>query len=433
MAARLPTDQIQQYKDSEEEKIAQEMLDVFLTDKSGFNFFNLVIRNTNAREGSSFTDASISLQVLDDVNLLRNDLVESYPKCGCVGIKDILQEAILRNFSRDGVDAVEKDPDYRPAFFALLEFLRGRNTHAKAIEKLFNSRGKKKPLVMTALAHHLFSQLVPGKEYEVDRYAKDIPKTCQCGCNANISAGNTSVGSQGTWHGKVDILLNHTIPVSVLQEQSVNEDDEIDSESTDENEGESEIKKRKIDKGNYDVKQGGSKQTEQKDKIDSCEIPVKVKSCKADEKVLYCTKVLKQIFAEAITNSFAQVHMNPNSLSNFLIPTFGATSEHITICLYDSENDYLLYNTQEIYLWTAQNKLNITAIMIIWLFLNFTVFTSKNLHSFVKLDKSGLHEELGQFLELYKKAETRGNYVSWTPYLHYSDVVPKFYSREKLT
>ncbi|XP_021355713.1 uncharacterized protein LOC110451829 [Mizuhopecten yessoensis] len=250
---------------------------------------------------------------------------------------------------------------------------------------------------MVALAHHLFSQLVPGKKYEVDKYAKQIPKQCDCGCKARICEGNTSLGSLGTWHGRVDILLNHTIAVAFLQELTDKDDEgETDDSGEDSNEDEPRSKQRKMD---------------------SCGICVKEKTAKKHDNILLDQKVMKQILAEAITNGFAQVNMNSTALSHFLIPTFGTTSEHVTICLYDSENDYLLHIQEHLELWCPgemSDQLNVMTIVVIWLFLNFVTFTQKKLHNVVDLDKSGLHQELKGRLDYYKKATTKGNFVSPT-------------------
>lgn len=409
MAARLPVNRINRYKDSAEERIVKEMLDLFFTERNGFSFYNLVIRSSNAREGSLFSDATISLQVLDDVNLLRNDLTCVYPKCGFVSMNDILNEAVLKRFSIGGVSAVEDDPESHAVFMVLLDFLHERSTHSKAIKKAFNSIWMDKSRVSTVLAQHLFSQLVPGNVCEVDGHQREVPTLCPCGCEANIVTGNTSIGSRGTWHGSVDILVNHTVPVSVIQYDS--EDKAEVHNYSHEHDDRPVRKKRKREKGGEN---------------DSSDF------ASTDEKVLYSTKVLQKIFAESITNSFAQGNTN-QLLSEYLVPTFGATSEHVTVCLYDSEHDYLFYIKQALYLWTAENKFNIVTIMIIWLFLNFTVFTKNSFHSFLHLDKSSLHEDLGKFLELYKKAETKGYDDSWTPHLHFKDVIPKFHSRREST
>ncbi|XP_033730329.1 uncharacterized protein LOC117319659 isoform X2 [Pecten maximus] len=68
--------------------------------------------------------------------------------------------------------------------------------HEIGIRKLLASNPSttsKDTQIMTGLAHHLFSQLVPNNKYEVDKYAKQLPKTCGCGCNGDIYGGDTSI------------------------------------------------------------------------------------------------------------------------------------------------------------------------------------------------------------------------------------------------
>ncbi|OWF42426.1 hypothetical protein KP79_PYT24213 [Mizuhopecten yessoensis] len=362
-----------------------------------------LIKNSNAAEGTCFTDASVYLRVTAEQRIyaLRENYCESgRPECGFLHMKDILNAHILGEFSAGGVDAIEKyTSSHQQAFLVLMEFLREQKKHGKALQKVFqmtpSANGSKETQVMAVLAHHLFSQLVPGKKYEVDEFAKQVPKECGCGCKADVCGGNTAVGSPGTWHGRVDILLNHTIAVTVLKKQIVSKEEE--EEDVDENEGETEWKRRKVE---------------------SCDICVEEKAGKKHDIVLLDQKVIQQILAEAITNGFAQVNMNRGSLSHFLIPTFGATPEHVTICLYDPENDYLLHIQEQLPLFfhsgLITDQLDEVTVIIIWLFLNFTLFTKENISSFIDLEKSGLHKDLEEFLKFYKKAETRINFVSQT-------------------
>ncbi|XP_033729440.1 uncharacterized protein LOC117318578 isoform X2 [Pecten maximus] len=278
-----------------------------------------------------------------------------------------------------------------------------RGTHEKAL-KIISENGSKKTQVMTVLAHHLFSQLVPGKIYEVDNHAKQVPKNCSCGCKATICEGNTSVGSLGTWHGRADILLNHTISVAIMEEKMVDQVQEEEDSDGDEYEPKSKQIKLESENGDENECEPGRKQR--------CDIPVEMTDySKEHDIVLLGQTALQQILAQTITNGFAQVNIRGNSLSHFLIPTFGATSEYITICLYDPVNDFLLHISEQLSLWryfpTGESEINVDTIVIVWLFLNFTVFTCKSLHSFIGLKKSGLHRDLKQRLGVYKKARTR--------------------------
>ncbi|XP_069126274.1 uncharacterized protein [Argopecten irradians] len=380
-----PVINLREFKGSKEEKMVQKMFQVITTYPSFVRFINLEIHNCNAEDGTSFSDAYITLQTTyESMRRQKTDFVTDRPKCEGVEMKDMLNIKILEKFQEGGVDVIENydQPGVSQAFNVLLNFLREIKSHEIGIWKSIDtaSTTSKETLIVTGMAHHLFSRLVPDMKYEVDQYAKELPKTCVCGCNSSISEGDTSLGSLGTWHGRVDIMVNDTIAVAIGKEPS---------DYTEEDDDEPQKKQRKIE-------------TDQK-----CDIRVDVKR---HSSVLLDLKVLNQILAEAITNGFAQVKKNRSSLSDFLIPTFGATADHISLCLYDPINDCLLHIFKELKLWInthTRYKLNPETIIIIWLFLNFTSFTKKNLASAADLKKSGLHEHLKEDLYYYREAKEK--------------------------
>ncbi|XP_060084854.1 uncharacterized protein LOC132564195 isoform X1 [Ylistrum balloti] len=391
---------VKDFKGSVEEMSIKSVLGIICTKTVSPvpKFLNLIIKNSNAIAGKSFSDASVYLQLNHESGEAAG-YISKFPECGLVYMKDILNNSVLEDFQKRGVDAIEMHSDVcRQPFLSLLGFLRGREQHERSLRRLITSTlptsGNKETQIMVALAQHLFSQLVPGKEYEVDRYAKQLPTKCGCGCKAKICAGNTSLGSERTWHGRVDILLNNTVAVALGKEQTDKCEEEDDGAS-----GEPERKQRKIETGK------------------KCNICVEVKTSRRHENVLLDQKVLEQVIAEAITNGFAQVNSNRSALSHFLIPTIGTTSDHVSICLYDPENDILLYIKEQLELWspgTKKNQLNVFTIIVIWIFLNFTFLTRKNFAAIVDLDKSGLHADLQQDLYYYKKARAKENFISST-------------------
>ncbi|OWF52111.1 uncharacterized protein LOC110448197 [Mizuhopecten yessoensis] len=374
-------------------------------------FFNLIIVNSNAAEGTSLTDASIYLQLIEDARELKTvkaaaDFRMPMPCCGTVLMKDVINTSIFEKFAAEGVKSIEKlSYSYRQAFLILFKFLREKKRHGKSIQTLTkrssSTVGNTESNAMAALALHLFSQLVPDKIYEVDKLAKHVPTECECGCQTMICSGNTSVGSMRTWHGRVDIVLNNTVAVAVRKEiTGTGEDGCTDAESEDSctDEDEPVTKKRKANQ---------------------CDICVKEELTEKPGALLD-EKFLKQILAEAITNSFAQANMQKEPLSHFLIPTFGASSEEVSLCLYDSVNDHLLHIIQPLRLWSddldRELELDWQAIVVIWLFLNFDVFMKKDLHASISLEKSGLHEQLKGHLEYYRQAETKQNFTGSTPW-----------------
>ncbi|XP_021341729.1 uncharacterized protein LOC110442443 isoform X2 [Mizuhopecten yessoensis] len=254
MAANQLQSLFKDFRGSEEEVKVKRVLKIITTETVSPMpaFVNLVIQNSNASDGTSFSDAYVSLRLsYESLEAFETDYRSGYPKSGLVYMKDILNISILEEFLAHGVDAIEKcsRPDVCwQAFLTLLEFLREKRKHEESIKKLVttathSTNGNKETQIMAGLAHHLFSQLVPGKKYEVDKYAKQLPKECVCGCKAKICEGDTSVGSQRTWHGRVDVILNHTIAVAFGKGQT---DDAEEDEDDDTDESEPHRKQRKM-------------------------------------------------------------------------------------------------------------------------------------------------------------------------------------------
>ncbi|XP_021349993.1 uncharacterized protein LOC110448195 isoform X2 [Mizuhopecten yessoensis] len=199
---------LKDYGGSKEENLVRSVFKNIISD-SGFllpAFLNIVIQSSNAIEGKSFSDASVYLRLnYEHAEAYGKNYIEGYPECGGLYLKDILTLDIFKEFLADGVDAIRKNSTAcRQSFLALFEFLRERSKHEEAIWKLAKGTslsGSKETQVMVGLAHHLFSQLVPGKKYEVDKYAKQLPKECCCGCKATIYGGNTSAHQE---HGMAE-------------------------------------------------------------------------------------------------------------------------------------------------------------------------------------------------------------------------------------
>ncbi|XP_069119722.1 uncharacterized protein [Argopecten irradians] len=374
---------LKDFRGSEEERKVKSVLKMITTetDSPTPSFVNLVLQNSNAKDGARFSDAYISLRLTHDcTEAFDTDYGNGYPKCGLVYLKDILNKGIIEDFLEHGVDAIQNRPrsEYQ-AFLVLLEFILEKRKHEESITKLIttptcSASEERDTHIMIGLIHHLFTQLVPYKKYTVHKNTKHLPKECGCGCQTKICVGNTSIGSLWTWHGHVDVLFNDTVAMTYGRapagDAEENKDDDTD-------EDEPHRKQRKLESGFN----------------------------------LLEPKILKQIFAQTITNGFAQVNRKRSALSHFLIPTFGVTSDSISICLYDPDNDCLLHVREQLMLW-CPGQLNLTTIIVIWLFLNFTTFTQKNLAGVVDLDRSGLHLSLQQHLEYYRKADISINFPS---------------------
>lgn len=388
---------LREFYESEEEDIARKLLEIISTETEFPvpSFLNLVINNSNASAGKSFSDAWIYLQVCHEIQEIVHKKYGRYPKVGLVYLKDLLDLSVFEDFRTYGVHALMSYPEgCWHAFLTLLEFLHEKEKHEEALEKVIAEAkllpsGVRDQHILAGFAHHLFSQLVPNNMYEVDEHEKSFPVECVCGCKAKICRGNTSVGSERTWHGRVDTMVNDMIAVTVGKTP-------VDGSKEDDDEDEKDEPQRKQRKTESDW-----------------DSDTEVNYNKRHKCVLLEPKFLEKILAKSITNGFAQVNRDKNNLSGFFIPTFGVTSDHVSICLYDPESDCLLHIREEYGLWFpgSRKKLNELTIIAIWIFLNFTVLTRRRVAAvFEDIDKSGLHAALKGYLTHYREAKLKENF-----------------------
>ncbi|XP_069115077.1 uncharacterized protein [Argopecten irradians] len=398
MAANSSSLKLSKFSESKEEKIMKEALELIRHKM----FINLTLRSCNGTVGSTFSKASLELAPIANIRQAysMDCLPNSKFKSNKLSMLNILNEELINDFITKGVEAFENSPDLSEVFLCALEFLRDKEVHEKALQKIIDS-GNGERSVTVALGQHIFAQLIPNKDYVVDQQSRQIPEVCTCGCKAKILKGNTALGSSFTWHGRVDILLNQTIAVTIM-----NDREEIDEagDTCEDSATEPPVKRKRREAGKPGVKS-------EYEVCDDSEIASQRTRTLVDE------DFLPQILSECITNGFAQVNMN-NSLSGALVPTFGCTAESICVCLYDPVNDILLQNIQLMDLWARSfDKLNILTIVIIWLFLNFNTFGVQNLIEKIDLDKSGFHDKMNQSLQCYREVRTRMHITSpHTPY-----------------
>lgn len=353
-------------------------------------FLNLTIDSCNGKAGKRFSNASVELAHIVKIRETFGTGSVTQPlKCKQLSMLHVLKEDILMDFISNGVKAVENYPDTTSVFLCMLEFLKDLEQNEEALQKIIHN-GNGMTDVMVVLGHHFLSQLVPNKEYLVDHQSSQIPEMCKCGCRSKIMKGNTKIGSPLTWHGRFDILLNQTVPVTIL------------------NDNNEETTERETPEGQHIEPAAKKKRTETVRGKTEYELFVEAEKNKRPEHLLE-ENVLDKILSECITNGFAQVNMN-KTLSGMLVPTFGCTSEYVSICLYDSANDILLHIKKPLHLWTRPlPKLDTVTIVVVWLFLNFTTFGVQNLEKslHIVLDKSGFHDKMDQYLQCYKAVRTK--------------------------
>ncbi|XP_069131447.1 uncharacterized protein [Argopecten irradians] len=372
---------INAFKDSEEERLLKKVLkNIIESDKS---VINLVIDSCNGKRGCTFSEASVELAPYVHEDFYADDF-------GLIPMKLLFKLCILEDFVGKGVDSAMDDKERAAAYLTIMEFIQERRMHGKAIKEISQTSDETSTSLTVALAQHLFSQLIPNKNYLVDGMAEKLPEKCPH-CQANIEAGNTSLGSAFTWHGRAEVLVNETMAVRIVKEDS------SQNEGTDENFGEDldpEVKKRRSE-------------TEE---LPDTKTEICLECGDANKNVLLDLHTIDKVVAEAITNSFAQVNTK-KSLDDLFIPTFSCSSDCVSVFLYHPTKDILLESTDLLNLWNVtftENLLSLHTVVWLWLFLNFTTFmvSGTQLEENVKLDKSKFHEYMKDRLKFYQNLET---------------------------
>ena len=208
------------------------------------------------------------------------------------------------------------------------------------------------------------------------------------------------IGSSATWHGFVDMVLNQSVAVTLLEDT-----DEIDKELD-----EPPVKKMCKPDDDDDSKEKKLIELPSKNRCYDNQIDlnlcVEVKTEVENRQILNNIKIQSQLLAESITNAFVQVSRS-KKLSGWLIPTFGCTSEHVLPFLYDPKNDILLEGLEILPLWEDNGTLCLSSIVEIWMLLNFTMFTKPNLAEEYDLKKSGFHTFAKKLLPIYQDLEIK--------------------------
>lgn len=144
------------------------------------------------------------------------------------------------------------------------------------------------------------------------------------------------------------------------------------------------------------------------------------------------SSVIDQVIAQTITNAFSQVNKTP-ALSGWLIPTFGCALDHVIALFYDPKNDVLLQCVDKIPIWGSKG-LYFPSIVQIWMFLNFTVFTFKDLADDYELKRSNFHVLAKYRLDHYRKMKSGNFFKAFNPTYdcdYYSDVLLRMRKRGK--
>lgn len=178
----------------------------------------------------------------------------------------------------------------------------------------------------------------------------------------------------------MDILLNNNVAVSVIND---------DEDSEDDNPGPSAPKQ---------LCRSSS----------SVSLCIEVKHGRHNKGCLLNMNVIDQIIAETITNAFAQINLT-KALTGWAIPTLGCTIDQVVAFLYDPKNDVLLQSMDLISCWRAEKTLDLTAVIFVWMLLNFPILMCKNLADQYEFDSSNFHKLAETKLKRYQKIISGNN------------------------
>nr|XP_022297438.1 uncharacterized protein LOC111106868 [Crassostrea virginica] len=229
------------------------------------------------------------------------------------------------------------------ALSSLLVFLTELQKHEQILQDGFRRYSKvvnPETYIAALLTNHLLSCLVFGSQYRISDDYRDQPPFCPCKditCDRHIVYGQTSIGHGDVWYGRPDVLLfpKQTENAYMVPLWYINTQDEENEETED---------------------------------IHSLEMKRHSKFEK------YASQVLSQaiIFAFYQSNLLEERRIEPLST---LVPSLVITPDQYYIIMYDYKRDILLSNEHQVSSLWEDNGLNLSAVLDIWMVLNYKDFT----------------------------------------------------------
>ncbi|OWF52112.1 uncharacterized protein LOC110448198 isoform X2 [Mizuhopecten yessoensis] len=187
------------------------------------------------------------------------------------------------------------------------------------------------------LANHFFGKLSLTSKYVIDGQSKGKRKgnACSCsqdGCKMTGVFGDTSIGNAEVWHGKVDVLLNHTdIALKIASEEHA-----------------------------------------------------------GDKRRTSSIRLKDEIFAETIVFSFLQKQFHPYR-GHHLYPCIAVNNSDQVVYFYDSHQDVLLESSPVPLFDRETGKFQFATIILAWLVVNHKCLCD-GLPSDLACKKSGFFE-----------------------------------------
>ncbi|XP_063425952.1 uncharacterized protein LOC134709737 [Mytilus trossulus] len=331
-------------------------------------FSNVNIKECNAKENSSFSDAFVK-----------------FDSGFCVPLFLFWQESICKLMERKILEKAKTKNDSR--FENLINFLEDENNRRHLMKA--TSAGSESEL-QSILAHHLFAPLASSSKYLVDE-SKVYTQQCLA-CKKKLNVGDTSFGHAEYWHGHADILIGK----STVKVGKDLEDAKATEESSNRSMGEPSHKYMRRNNGQ---KYGSSRDSEDSDEdLDCSSLSVHLNE-EGDH--------LPQIFSQTITNAFFE-SSKCSKLSDLFIPSFFATPDVISIHMYNCERDRL-YTSENMNIWSGDNY-NIGTIVCIWFALHFERFQNKvpeEEFTMRNVPKANFKTVVGDLLPIYEKNLTK--------------------------
>lgn len=351
--------------------MAQKIITDFVksVDEHVYPQYDLFIKQfeyTNGYKNASFTEARVDFK----------KMLTPF----CVHIKEIFKNGLhyLQQYSEHGIDGVPED--IKEILECLINFLENKDRHLRCLvpfmdddkEKTIPNR-MREPTYTFLLAEHLFSPLIPGHAYYLDRnhFPNELvscPGKCGITCIDHLDKP-TGIGNENVWHGFADIWIDKRVPVSVVLEE-VEESEETDAPS----------KRTKLEKD---------------------DLVIEVKQPKEKLKV---PNTVAQTVAQSIVNSFLQSKSG-------IVPTLCTSFGYLMIYMYDSENDIFLMSSTEspLKLFSESTKNFVdNHVIYLWMLLNYATCEKKPTEKFVQYCKknnllSGFPEQVKDKIHIYRK------------------------------
>ncbi|OWF44905.1 uncharacterized protein LOC110457735 [Mizuhopecten yessoensis] len=232
-----------------------------------------------------------------------------------------------------------------------------------------NLTSLKETQLSSVLVNHLFGKLSASSSFVIDKQCKgkeecrknnkeNVP--CPCGgegCQLSGYYGDTSIGNELVWHGRVDTLVNNEVIVDTIV------DDDDSSRSPGENSS-------------------------------------------VEEKMRSWSLIRShQIIAETIVFSFLKKQRNREK-DAFLFPCVAVSDQDMVIYFYDSFHDILLESSKiplhGVLTGPVTGSVNLIAVLVSWLVVNHKYLCDGVVEE-MKTTRAGFFSQAGSKLRIYEK------------------------------